>query len=358
MSATSPRKVLVTGGYGVSGTGVVQATLDDPRWTAVTAGRRPAPETLLEGQPAPAHVSVDLLDADTTTKAFASLSDVTDVAFCAYLEGRTAAETVAPNVAMLENTLNALARAGAKVGRIVLMGGGKSYGAHLGPYKTPAKESDPRHLPPQFYEAQEDALRAWSAAHDAQWTILRPDGIIGPSLGSPMNLLTGLATYAAVCKEFGVPFRFPGSPQAWNALHQVTDADVLGRATLWALDSDAAKNEIFNVTNGDNYRWKHLWGDLAKFFDIAVEEPQPIPLAEYMSDKGPVWDLIVQKHNLVPTAWTQIASWRFVEGIMNVGFDLAQSTIKARKAGFADCIDTHESFLGHLVRLRKARLIP
>jgi hypothetical protein len=96
MSIT-PRKVLVTGGYGVSGTGVVQAILENPRWIAVTAGRRAAPKTLLGGQAAPPHVSVDLLDAGATSVAFAPLSDITDVAFCAYLEGRTAPETVAPN---------------------------------------------------------------------------------------------------------------------------------------------------------------------------------------------------------------------------------------------------------------------
>ncbi|MGF6492164.1 nucleoside-diphosphate-sugar epimerase [Luteibacter sp. 621] len=354
----SLRKVLVTGGYGVSGTGVVEAALAHPSFVPVTAGRRPAPDALLGGRTPPEHVRVDLLDADATHAAFADLSGVTDVAFCAYLEGRSAAETVAPNVRMLENTLNALARSGAKVGRVVLMGGGKSYGAHLGPYKTPAKESDPRHLPPQFYEAQEDALRAWAAQNGATWTILRPDGIIGPSLGSPMNILTGIATYAAVCKEFGVPFRFPGSPQAWSALHQVTDADLLGRATLWALESDAARDEVFNVTNGDHYRWKHLWADLARFFDIPVEEPQPIPLAEYMADKGPVWDAIVKRHGLVPTSWSEIAAWPFVQGIVNVGFDLVQSTVKIRQAGFGECIDTHQSYLGHLQRLRDARLIP
>lgn len=358
MSSRSQRTVLVTGGYGVSGTGVVEAALASPHWTPVTTGRRSAPKALLGGRPAPAHVQVDLLDRAGTVSAFKGLGAVTDVAFCAYLEGKTAAETVHPNVLMLENTLNALAENGATVGRIVLMGGGKSYGAHLGPYKTPAKESDPRHLPPQFYEAQEDALRTWAARNGANWTILRPDGIIGPSLGSPMNILTGVATYAAVCKELGVPFRFPGSPQAWSALHQVTDADLLGRATLWALDAETAKNEIFNVTNGDHYRWKHLWADLARFFDIAVEEPQPIPLAEYMADKSHVWDAIVQRHNLVPTAWWQIASWPFVQGIVNVGFDLVQSTVKIRQAGFAECIDTHQSYLGHLQRLRDARLIP
>ena len=40
----------------------------------------------------------------------------------------------------------------------MLIGGGESYGERLGPYKTPAKESDPRFLGPIFYNEQEDLL--------------------------------------------------------------------------------------------------------------------------------------------------------------------------------------------------------
>jgi nucleoside-diphosphate-sugar epimerase len=358
MSIQTLRKVLVAGGYGVSGTAVVEAALADRGWDVITAGRRPAPTTLLSGHAPPSHVIADLLDAEGTVHAFSHLSDVTDVAFCAYLERPTMAETVAPNVAMLVNTLNALTSAGAKIGRVVLMGGGKSYGGHLGPYKTPAKESDPRLMAPLFYEAQEDALRDWAARNGANWTILRPDGIIGPSLGSPMNLLTGLATYAAVSKALKIPLRFAGSAAGWSTLLQVTDADLLGRATLWALEAATARDEIFNLTNGDHFRWKHIWNDLGAFFDIPVAEPQPMSLTTQMADKGPLWDKIVAEHGLRATSWKDIASWGFVDALMNVNFDLVQSTIKIRQAGFAECIDTHVSVIGHLQRMRAARLIP
>ena len=38
--------------------------------------------------------------------------------------------------------------------------GGKAYGADLGPFKTPAREDDPRLMPPNFYYDQEDFLRS------------------------------------------------------------------------------------------------------------------------------------------------------------------------------------------------------
>jgi nucleoside-diphosphate-sugar epimerase len=352
------RHLLVVGGYGVAGTSVVDAATSAGGWHVVTAGRRAGSANLMNGSPAPTHVRVDLLDAKGAIEAFAGLSKVTDVLFSAYVERETMAASVEPNVAMLRNTLEALVQAGARVQRVVLIGGGKSYGPHLGPYKTPAKESDPRLMGPIFYEDQQDVLTEWAATHGASWTILRPDGIVGPSFGSPMNLAQGIAVFAAVSKELGVPLRFPGSIGAWSALHQLTDASVLGKAVLWALSADSARGEIFNVTNGDNFRWRHLWPDVAKFFDMPVEEMQPMSLVRQMADKEPVWNRIVARHQLQKTPWNQIAAWPFVDGLLSLDYDLVQSTIKIRQAGFGDCMDTHKSVIGQLQRLRDAKLIP
>lgn len=357
-ASTTSRHVLVVGGHGATGSGVVDAALRRDNFKVSTAGRRPAPDHLLDGRAAPPHVTIDLQTAVGPDAKPEGLSDVTDLVFCAYLHRPTMAEAVGPNVAMLKNILAHLSAAAAPLRRVVLVGGGKSYGPHLGPYRTPAKESDPRVMGPIFYDDQEDVLRSWSAETGGSWTVVRPDAMVGPSLGSPMNLVTGIATFALISKQRGLALRFPGSFEAWNALHQVTDADIFGDAVLWALTSDASRNEIFNVTNGDNFRWKHLWHDIARFFDMAVEEPQPMSLVTQMADKEPEWDRIVEQSGLAPTAWSDIASWPFLDGVLNIPFDMVQSTIKIRQAGFGDCVDTHESFLRQLARLRSARLIP
>jgi len=44
-----------------------------------------------------------------------------------------------------------------------------------------------------------------------------------------------LATYAAMSRELGLPLRFPGTKEGWNTLQETTDAELCGRATLWAL---------------------------------------------------------------------------------------------------------------------------
>jgi nucleoside-diphosphate-sugar epimerase len=259
-------------------------------------------ERLLSGAPAPDHFSVDLLNREAAAVAFARLPLSVDLVFAGYLERGDATATQEVNVALFANTLEALQDAGKVVRYLVLIGGGKSYGPHLGPYKTPAKESDPRILGPIFYSAQEDYLVEWAAPHGTTWTVLRPDGILGPGLGSPMNLAQGLGVYAAVCRELGLPLRFPGSLSTWSSvLHQATDSGILGRAALWATESKTAHGEIFNVTNGDLFRWKHVWKDVAEFFKMTVDEPQPLPLAVQMADKGPIWDQIVATNNLRPT---------------------------------------------------------
>jgi hypothetical protein len=61
---------------------------------------------------------------------------------------------------------------------------------------------------------------------------------------------------------------------------------------------------------------------------------------------------------LQPTAWRDIAAWPFVDGWLNMGGDRVQSTIKIRQAGFNCCIDSHDSVVRQLHRLRQYRLIP
>ncbi|MEU6040568.1 SDR family oxidoreductase [Actinomadura sp. NPDC047616] len=339
--------VLVAGAHGVVGGAVVKALRDAGDRFVTVARRGPV-------EPDDDHVRVDLLDASATSAALKDRPDIDAVVFAAYVERPTMAETVGPNTAMLRHLLDAVPAPR----HVVLIGGGKSYGEHLGHYKTPAKESDPRFLGPIFYNDQEDLLYEDAARRDYTWTVLRPDGVIGPSLGSPMNLLTGIAVYAGVCRRLGVPLRFPGSPGAWGALHQATDGRILAAAVRWALRTEAARGEVFNVTNGDHFRWMHLWPEIADFFGMDTAPPQPMALAEQMADKGPVWDAIVREHELRPTTLAQIASWPFVDGWLGSGADMVQSTIKIRQAGFGACVDTHVSFLENLATLRDLSLIP
>src|SRR5260370_24738778 len=129
------RHILLVGPYGVLGTGVVDAVAENPKWGITPAASRPVPT--YRAYAASAHVNVDLMDREGTTKAFSSLGKVTDLVFAAYVEKPTMAETVEPNARMLKNTLDALAARNVPLQRIVLAGGAKSYVLSLATLNAP-----------------------------------------------------------------------------------------------------------------------------------------------------------------------------------------------------------------------------
>ncbi len=303
-------------------------------------------------------VAVDLLRPDDVRDKLGRLSDVTHIVFGAYLEKPTAAEKSEINVAMLRNLLDVVEQNAPGLRHVTFYQGGKAYGADLGPFKTPAREDDPRLMPPNFYYDQEDLIRARSASGAWSFTALRPEAVCGFALGNPMNLTMVIAVYAALSRELGLPLRFPGSDAAYRALYQVTSADILAEAADWAGVSEAARGQIFNITNGDYFRWQHLWPRIARAFDMDVAEPVPTPLATYMADKGGLWARMIEKHDLRPISYESLVSWPFGDFIFNSGFDNISSTIKARRAGFQSCIDTEDMFTVFFDQLRAERIIP
>ena len=66
--------------------------------------------------------------------------------YAAYQDRPSFAELVEPNQRMLVNALHAIEPVATNLRHVQLMQGYKVYGAHLGPFKTPAREDDPPHL--------------------------------------------------------------------------------------------------------------------------------------------------------------------------------------------------------------------
>jgi nucleoside-diphosphate-sugar epimerase len=343
----------VAGVHGVSGRAAAEHWTRVPDTTVYGLSRRSAavPERVRP-------IIVDLLDPQQVAARLVPVQGATHIVFGAYIEKATAAEKSAVNVAILRNLLDVLETQADTLEHITFYQGGKAYGADLGPFKTPAREDDPRLMPPNFYYDQEDFLRARQKGNNWHWTALRPEAICGYGIGNPMNLAMVIAVYATISKQLGLPLRFPGTEAAYRALYQVTSADILASATVWAGTHDAARDEIFNITNGDYFRWQHMWPRIAKMFDMEVADPVPTPLTVYMQDKAQLWDEIVRKHDLQPIPYSQLVSWAFGDFIFNSGFDNISSTIKARRAGFHDCIDTEDMFRLFFARLRRDRIIP
>jgi nucleoside-diphosphate-sugar epimerase len=344
---------LVAGASGVAGRGIVDYLISDGGWEVIALARKP-----YDSVDRVRFLSVDLLDPRDCKAKLETQSGITHVFFAAYKEQATERGQVAVNGAMLRNLVEAVEAVAPGLRHINLMEGTKAYGCQFGPFKTPAKETDPRHLPPNFYYDQEDFLRGRQQGKAWTWSALRPDLVIGPGAGHPMNLIMVIAVYAVICRELGVPLWFPGTPGAFRALFDATDVDHLASAAVWAATEPRCGNEVFNITNGDHFRWEHLWPGFAADFGMNSAPPLPIPLAEMMANKGPVWDHLVQRHGLRPYRLDQLVSWEFGEFVFRIEYDTISDTTKARRFGFHQVVDTEEMFRRKFAELRQQRYIP
>jgi nucleoside-diphosphate-sugar epimerase len=347
------KKALVAGALGVTGRALVNhlASLGD--WEVIALSRRTP-----EFQTTAKFIAVDLVNRSQVEARLSGIGDVTHIFYAALQPAANFFEEVAPNLAMLTNTVETVERCSRKLRKVVLMEGAKFYGAHFGPYKTPAKETDPRHMPPNFYYSQEDYLKERSAGKAWSWAALRPSLICGFAAGNPMNMATVIAVYAALCKEMGLPFRFPGSSAAYRAVMEMTDAELLAKAIVWAGESDRCDAQAFNITNGDFNRWENIWPTLAAFFHIDYAPPQRFPLAQFMSDKEPVWKALVKKHDLLHYSFQDAAAWPFGEAVFNIGYDVMSDSTKSRQFGFHEWVDTEEMLLRLFAEFQKMRFIP
>jgi nucleoside-diphosphate-sugar epimerase len=349
----SQRSVLVAGAQGVIGQAAAVHFSSLPDTTVYGLSRRTI-ENLDDVIP----VNVDLLSPADVERAVAPLKDVTHIIFGAYVEKDTPGERSAVNVSLLRNLLTVAEKNAPGLKHVTLYQGGKAYGADLGPFKTPAREDDPRLMGPNFYYDQEDFLRETQAGKKWNFSVLRPEAVCGYSVGNPMNLTMVIGVYAAISKELGLPLRFPGPEAAYRALYQVTSAEILAKAAAWAGVTPSAANEIFNITNGDYFRWQFMWPKIAKAFRMEVAEPVPMPLKVYMADKAPLWSTMTEKYGLKPIPYDHLVSWPFGDFIFNSAFDNISSTIKARTHGFNECIDSEDMFTRFFEDMRAKHILP
>lgn len=341
---------LVVGARGVIGGTLAEHLATLPDWNVVGLSRRGGPA---DGPIT--HVRADLFDPASVREALRANPGITHVFYAAYQDRPTWTELVEPNVTMLRNVLDALPTS---VRHVSLMQGYKVYGAHLGPFSTPAREDDPPHMPPEFNVDQQHLVEARAATDGWTWSAIRPSVVAGFGLGNPMNLGVVLAVYASISAELGVPLRFPGKPGAYNALLELTDAGLLAEATVWAATDPATANQAFNIANGDLFRWNRMWPVLADAFDLEVAPPLPMQLADVMADKEPVWNAMVAKHDLAPTPYSDVSSWAFGDFVFSWDYDMFADGSKARRLGFHRYIETEKMLLGLIEDLRKRRIIP
>lgn len=358
MSATAPHRALIVGSTGIVGNNLANRLLADG-WSVAGLARKAVahPEGLRP-------VAADLLKPDSLAAALAG-QQFSHVFFSTWMRHDTEAENIRVNSAMVRNLLDAVRTSGS-VRHVALVTGLKHY---LGPFEaygkgnlpdTPFREDEERLAVENFYYAQEDEVFAAAARDGFTWTIHRPHTIIGYAIGNAMNMGVTLSVYASLCKHLGRPFLFPGSPQQWNGLTDVTDARLLARHLAWAATTPAAANQAFNIVNGDLFRWRWLWPRLASYFGVqAASYPgNSTPLEGQTKGDAEPWMELVRKHGLVePDLGRLVSAWHTDADLgrpMEVMADMARS----RRLGFKDYQPTLDSFTDLFDRLRREKLIP
>ncbi len=309
-------------------------------------------------EPSGAWLTADLDGGHRLSEVLATRPDITHIVYASRApHAETGVEDVPGNVRMLRNLVDAAEAGLPRLAHVHLVHGGKWYGLHIGPYRTPACEDNPRHMPPNFYYDQQDFIVGRQAGKAWVWSASRPNFVLDVAPGRARNMVSTLGAYAAICRELNVPFDFPGKRGAWTALHEVTDARLLAEGVLWMLGEPRCANRAFNVTNGDSFRWCDLWPFLAERFGLRPGAVRGMPLKHWMADKAPVWDAIRRRHNLVLPI-EQVASWEFADFFFGMDYEVLSSMTAARTAGFAGFVDSWSMFAEQIAGYRTAGVLP
>jgi nucleoside-diphosphate-sugar epimerase len=350
------RRALVVGSTGIAGNNLAHH-LANEGWDVYGLARKP--QTGDRIQP----IAADLLDKKSLKEALAGI-DITDVFITAWLRQPTERENVRVNGAMVEHLFEALDGA-QNLAHAALVTGTKHY---LGPFEsygqtmaeTPFREDQPRLSGENFYYTQEDILFAAARRMGFTWSVHRPHTVIGYALGNAMNMGVTLAVYASICRETGQPFVFPGSQEQWNFLTDVCDARLLARQLEWAATHSEAHNQAFNTVNGDTFRWRWLWPQLADYFGVeAAPPPEPAaPLEAQMRDVAPLWEKIAAKHGLSEKRIDGLASWWHTDADLGRQIECVNDMTKSRQLGFHEYQETTASFFQLFDQLKKTRIIP
>lgn len=343
---------LIAGAGGAASKRLIETLLADPGWSVLALARTPR-----RSAGRLTCIAADLFDREACAYALAPHRGVTHLFYTARAKhGETGVESVGDNVAMLRNVLDAAETAASGLEHVHLVQGTKYYGMHLGPFRTPAREDDPRPQVPNFYYDQQDLLaeraRGWA------WSASRPTFIYDFAPERARNAVTVIGAYAAICRELGQPFDYPGSAASFDALRDMTDAGLLARAVTHIATTPACRNEAFNVVNGDVFRWRELWPRIAASFGIAPGNVRPFGMNAWARDKHDAWAGIVRRCGLAESRLDEIADWAFADFHWSHGYDVTSSTAKLRETGFTETLDSGQMLLDHLDRYRAAKILP
>jgi nucleoside-diphosphate-sugar epimerase len=176
-----------------------------------------------------------------------------------------------------------------------------------------------------------------------------------------------IGAYAAIRHELGEPFSFTGGHRYPV---EAVDARLIADAMHWAAEAPAARDETFNITNGDVFAWPDIWPAFAQMLGVESGPDERLSLAAWLPQHAEAWDRVVQRHGLRPNTLSRLLGYshEFADDMLAWTPDgsihearsepLFLSTIKLRQAGFTEVVDTERMFGDLFGILRERRILP
>jgi nucleoside-diphosphate-sugar epimerase len=358
------KKVVVAGATGLVGNAALRHFGMEGGSDVVALSRR-RPRDLHGAR----HVPIDLTVSAQCARAAPELQGATHLIYAALYEGPDLVNgwrdpnQIRTNDAMLRNLMAALEPVAPSLRHVALLQGTKAYGVHVRPLTVPAREGrSEMYEQPNFYWAQESFLRELQRGKAWHWSILRPVLIVGAAIGGAMDLIPPLGVYAAMLREQGRALDYPGGAAR---VSQAVDVDLLARAIAWTGEAEAARNEAFNVTNGDVFTWENVWPAIADALDMKPGAAVPLSLVKEYPNWIAPWERLRTKHDLISPSLEafvglsfQYADYSMRHGQTEPGPPSIVSTVKINQAGFTEMMDTETMFRKWFGQAKANRLLP
>ncbi|KAL8490118.1 hypothetical protein ACS0TY_025863 [Phlomoides rotata] len=343
LAITYQSVALIVGVTGITGSGLAEtlSLADTPGgpWKVYSVARRPCPEWLTT-----LHVDYIQCDISKSEEIHSKLSPLKDITHVFYVTF-AGSEDVAVNTLMFQNILDFIIPNPPNLKHVALQTGIKYYWGNLAekestnqPHDCPFYENLPRLKQENFYYNIEDLVY---------------------EVGM-MSMVSTLCVCAVICMHENKPLVYTGTEDSWTCMMDCVDSELLADHLIWAGTDRKAKNEAFNVNNGDVFKWKHMWGVLGEQFgveSVGYEGREPILLEDLMKGKDEVWDEIVKKNDLVPTKLRDIAAFWLVDVVFR-NKEMLSSMNKNKELGFLGFRDSTKSFVNCVKKMRDYTLIP
>jgi len=359
--------VVVAGASGIVGRAALERFAGREGWDVIGISRR-KPVAMPGGA---RHLALDLLDREASGRALGDIK-ADYLLFAALNErdddiraGWTDPAQIAKNEAMFVNILDSLSKTGA-LRHVGIVHGGKAYGVHIpgAKFPIPLYEDQPRYPADNFYHRQEDYVRRVQPGSPWNWTILRACHTYGIAVGGNMDAFLVLVVFAALCREAGQELPMP---EGHSAITEPTDADLIAEALEWSLSEPKARNEIFNINNGDLCADYDIFPIVAREVGVKLGAPRRYKFNAEFDKLAHLWPGMVRKYGLqVPEdLGTLLGNSRQVadkwsrdwppENLLRSG---VEATIKIRQAGFHSCMDSRVMLAKYVRRMQELKMVP